>query len=80
MGETNKAMELSKGFKEPTGRWTQWANAITELETGNISNATVKFVDLTKKNPTMPIVLREGTFFWRKLDWPLYHKLAASEK
>jgi tetratricopeptide (TPR) repeat protein len=31
IGETNKAAELAKGFKEPTARWAQWASAKREL-------------------------------------------------
>ena len=79
-GETNQALELAKGFKNPTGRWAELAGAITELHTGNVSNATVRLVDFTRKNPTMKLLPKEGLTLWKKIDWQLFHKLAPSEK
>ena len=81
IGETNKAAVFAKAFNLPTARWAKWAKAKLELETGNVTNATVQFVDLTKENPTMePYLPTEGVRFWRKMDWPLFHKLLSSEK
>jgi hypothetical protein len=74
-GETNKAGELTKGFKDSKTRWMQWAGAMTELETGNTSNATVQFADLTKNNPTMIALPDENNLFWTNIDWQLFHKL-----
>jgi len=79
-GDTNKSAELSKGFKPPTARWAQWASAMADLETGSVSNATVKFANLTKSNPMMIILPHEGDSFWRRLDWPLFYKLTSAEK
>ena len=75
MGETNNAAQLAKAFKEPTARWAQWANALKDLQTGNASNATVRFVDLTKKHPTMLALPREDSPFWKKIDWQLFNKV-----
>jgi hypothetical protein len=80
IGETNRAQELAKGFKESNARWAKWANALTELQTGSISNATVQFVDLTKNNPTMNALPKEGDLFWRKIDWQLFNKLSSTQK
>ena len=80
IGETNQASELAKRFKEPTARWAEWASAMTDLHTGNISNATVQFADLTRKNPTMIVLPQEGLSFWSKIDWQLFHKLTSTEK
>src|ERR1039458_563635 len=74
MGNTNKAAELLKGFQSATGRWAQWAAAKVELQTGNVSNATVSFATLTRENPTMLVLPREGDFLWRKIDWELFRK------
>lgn len=32
-GETNRAAELTKGFKDQAARWAKWAGARTELQT-----------------------------------------------
>jgi hypothetical protein len=80
IGETNKAAELAKEFKDPAARWAKWASAITELQTGSASNATVQFVNLTKNDPTMTILPKEGVLRWRKIDWQLFHKLTSTEK
>ena len=80
LGETNKAAELAKHFKDPAGRWKRWANAMTELNTGSVSNATVQFVNLTKNDPSMKPLPVEGPFGWRKIDWQLFHKLTSTEK
>ena len=81
MGETNKAVELAKGFKSPTARWAQWASSCIELETGSVSNATVQFADFTRKNPTMGSFFpKEENAYWSKMDWQLFHKLISGEK
>ena len=81
VGQTNKAVELAKGFKDSAGRWAKWGNAFVELETGSVSNATVSFAELSKANQsTMLISPQEGARFWRKLDWPLLRKLSSPEK
>lgn len=81
MGETNKMAELANQFKQPDARWAQWASAFAELQNGNVSNATVRFADLTKKQPTMALFLPvENYSAWNKLDWQLFHKLTSSEK
>jgi hypothetical protein len=77
IGETNQALELSKGFKLATGRWAQWSAAKAELETGSVSNATVQFATLAAKNPTMMILPVEGSAVFRKLDWGLFHQVAS---
>jgi len=79
LGETNQALELAKGFKDPTARWAQWASAITDLHTGNTSNATVRLADLTRKCPTMFILPKKGAFLWRKIDWQLFDSLTSTE-
>jgi hypothetical protein len=79
IGETNKATELMKNFKQPDARWAQWASAWIELQTGSVSNATVRFVELTKKQPTVTIFLpNESLNGWGKIDWQIFHKLMAS--
>lgn len=80
LGETNKVAALVKGFVLPTGRWAELAAVKVELETGNVSNATVRFVDLARKNPVMPGVPGESYHVWRKIDWQLFHKLISMEK
>ena len=80
-GKTNTAAELGKGFKQPETRWAQWASAFVELQNGSVSNATVKFADLTKKQPTMyPFLPEESMSGWSKIDWQLFHKLISTEK
>src|SRR5439155_19319230 len=79
LGETNETSELAKGFKEPTARWAQWASAKTELHTGSVSNATVRFAELRKKDQTMNVLPREGKLFWRKIDWKLFDELTSAE-
>ena len=80
IGETNNAAELAKGFKDPTARWAKWASAVTELKTGSISNATVQFVELTKRNPTLEALPQEGSIYWSNIDWQQFHKLTSTEK
>jgi hypothetical protein len=83
IGETNKVTELAKKFNDPAARWAKWTRAITELQTGSVSNATVQFVNLTKDDPTMSVLLQEGNprnSFWRKIDWQLFHKLTSTQK
>ena len=80
-GETNKVAELAKGFKQPEARWAQWATAFVELHNGSVSNATVRFAELTKKQPSMvPFLPAENFSGWNKIDWQLFHKLTSSEK
>ena len=73
--ETNKALELVKGFEDPKARWVQWANALTELKTGSVSNATVQFANLARNNPVMAALPDENNLFWTNIDWPLFQKL-----
>jgi hypothetical protein len=79
LGETNQALELAKGFKEPAARWAQWAAAMTELHTGNVSNATVRLAVLKRKNPSMISLPREGESLWNRIDWKLFHELTSTE-
>jgi outer membrane protein assembly factor BamD (BamD/ComL family) len=78
-GQTNKASELAKDFRLSDGRWSKWAAALAELKTGNFSNATVQFADLTKKQPTLFILPDEGAGAWRGIDWQLFRKLVSPE-
>ena len=79
-GNTNGAAELLQSFKQPDARWAQWATAFAELHNGSISNATVRFADLTKKYPTMiPLPMREANG-WNNIDWPLFNKIISSGK
>lgn len=80
IGNTNSALELLKGFKQSDARWAQWATALLELETGSVSNATVRFADLAKKQPTMIPLPQQKTGGWNKIDWPLFNKLISSDK
>jgi hypothetical protein len=79
-GETNKATELSKGFKQSDARWAQYAAAFVELQNGSVSNATVQFANLKKNQPTMLYLPDENLAGWSKIDWQLFHKLTSSEK
>ncbi|HEU5123329.1 MAG TPA: hypothetical protein VFW05_04610 [Verrucomicrobiae bacterium] len=80
IGDTNSAMELFRGFKQPEARWAQWATAFVELQNGNVSNATVKFADLTKKHPTLIALPKRRYGVWSKIDWNLYDKLISADK
>ena len=80
IGETNRALELAKGFKDGLARWAQWTGAMTDLHTGSVSNATVRFADLTRMNPTMTVLPKEDIVFWRRIDWQLFHTRLSSEK
>jgi hypothetical protein len=85
LGETNKVAALAKGFKLtgfklPTARWAEMAAVKVKLETGNVSNATVRFADFTRQNPMMSGLLGEGSHAWRRIDWQLFDKLISSEK
>lgn len=79
IGETNRAAELMQAFKQPDARWAQWASAIAELHSGNNSNATVRFVNLQKTQPSMPFLPDENQPFWGKIDWRLFHELTSSD-
>jgi tetratricopeptide (TPR) repeat protein len=79
-GNTNSAAELLKGFKQTDARWAQWATALIELETGNASNATVRFADLRKKQPSMIPLPTQEVNGWSKIDWPLFNKHISSDK
>lgn len=80
IGKTNTATELSKDFKQPEARWALWGKALVELHMGSVSNATVQFANLTKKQPTMIPLPNEDASAWKKIDWTLFHKLVSSEK
>lgn len=79
-GKTNTATELAKGFRQPEARWALWGKAWVELYTGSVSNATVQFANLTKKQPTMILLPDESASGWNKIDWALFHKLVSPEK
>jgi hypothetical protein len=79
IGDTNKVEELTKGFKQPDARWAQWAAAIAELQNGSVSNATVRFAALKKKQPTMIFLPDKQIPFWRNIDWQLFHKLISAQ-
>jgi hypothetical protein len=78
-GETNKAVMLAKEFQNPSGRWAKWALAKAELETGNISNATVHLAAISTNFPTMLNALpKQGYDVWKKVDWQLFNKLTTN--
>jgi hypothetical protein len=79
-GETNKAIILAKEFKDPSTRWAQWAVAIAELETGNISNATVHLAAISTNFPTMDALPKQGYDVWKKINWQLFNKLTTTTK
>jgi outer membrane protein assembly factor BamD (BamD/ComL family) len=78
--KTDEATEIAKGFKDPTKRWAKWSGAVIELYTGSASNATVQFAELAKSNPTMSILPQQSSYYWRKIDWPVYLRLTSTEK
>jgi hypothetical protein len=80
IGETNKAINLAKEFKNPSTRWAQWASAKAELEAGNISNATVHLAAISTNFPTMDTLPKQGYDVWRKVDWQLFNKLTTTTK
>jgi hypothetical protein len=80
VGDTNQALGLVKGFKDPTARWAQWAGILIELHMGSTSNATVRIADFAKQNPAFAQLPHEGFYVWRNLDWQLFNKMTATEK
>ncbi|MSU57356.1 MAG: hypothetical protein EXS35_04100 [Pedosphaera sp.] len=74
-GETNKAMALAKEFQDASTRWAQWAAAKTELEIGDVSNATVRLAFITTNFPTMGNRPQPGFDIWKKVDWQLFDRL-----
>jgi hypothetical protein len=79
-GETNMAINLAKEFKDPSTRWAQWAAAKAELETGNISNATVHLAAISTNFPTMDDLPKQGYDVWKKINWQLFNKLTTTTK
>ena len=77
-GLTNRATTLAKEFKNPSARWAQWATAKAELETGNISNATVRFFIITTNFPGMNYLPHKGSHVFRNVDWRLFDKLSGT--
>ena len=75
IGQTNRAVMLAKDFKDPSGRWKQWAKAKAELESGNISNATVLSYKLSTNFPTMSQLPNPNYDIYRHVDWALFNKL-----
>jgi tetratricopeptide (TPR) repeat protein len=73
-GETNKAMTSAKQFNNSSGRWAQWAAAKAQLETGDITNATIQLANIYTNYPTMIArgFVQEGFPVWRKVDWQLF--------
>jgi hypothetical protein len=69
----------AKQFNNPSGRWAQWAAVKSELETGNITNATLQLVNVYTNYPTMLArgFVREGFPIWRKVDWQLFNEKTA---
>jgi hypothetical protein len=51
-----------------------------ELETGNVSNATIRLAEFTRKNPMMSGFVGEGSYAWRRIDWELFHKMISNGK
>jgi hypothetical protein len=80
IGQSNNAVELVKGFKDPTSRWSKWTGAMIELHIGNNSNATVQFTEIATANPAMLYLPIEGAPVWKRIDWNLFHKLTSAEK
>lgn len=74
-GQTNRALQLSKEFKNPSARWAQWANAKGDLDSGNVSNATVRFYSITTNFPSMPRLPDRTSHIFRKIDWKLFDQL-----
>ncbi|PYJ97367.1 MAG: hypothetical protein DME23_15835, partial [Verrucomicrobia bacterium] len=80
LGKTNEAATLAREFKDSASRWSQWATAKSELESGSISNATLRLAGIRTNFPIMSPFLKEGSPVWRKVDWPLFNKLTVTTK
>lgn len=78
--QTNRATMLAKEFKNPSAGWAQWAAAKAELEAGNTSNATARFFAITTNFPSLGQLPVQGFNVYRKIDWPLFNKLKATER
>lgn len=77
--QTNRALALAKEFKNPVSRWAQWAAAKAEIESGNISNGTVRFFSIATNFPTMGGGLPSQTsHIYRNIDWQLFNRLRAT--
>ena len=77
--QTNRAHALAKEFKNPASRWAQWAAAKAEIESGNISNGTVRFFSIATNFPTMGGGLPNQTsHIYRNIDWQLFNRLRAT--
>ena len=81
-GETNKALTLAKEFKDTSGRWVRLASAKAELETGNVTNATLQLANLYTNYPTMLAkrFIQEGFPVWRKVNWELFKQSTGQTK
>ncbi len=78
IGQTNQAASLAKEFKNPSAKWAQWAqwaNAKSELESGSISNATVRFHGISINFPTLGQLPNRNCHIDRKIDWKLLDQL-----
>lgn len=74
-GQTNEAVTLAKNFASHSARWAQWATAKAELESGNISNATVLFFSISTNYPSMTELPNQSYHIYRHIDWGLFNKL-----
>jgi len=74
-GQANKALMLAKEFKNTSARWAQWANAKAELESGSVSNATIRFFSISTNFPAMSELPNRNSHVYRKIDWKLFDEL-----
>ncbi len=77
--DTNRAVSLSKQFKDPSARWAQWADAKAEIETGDTNKATLKLVNLTTNYPDLWTegFISAGSHVWRNANWQLFKERTA---
>ena len=75
-GLTNRATTLAKEFKHPSARWAQWTTAKAERETGNVSNETVRCLEITTNLHGMIYLTKNDSPFFRHVDLRIYDKLS----
>ena len=74
LGDTNRAAALLADFKYPNVRWAQWARAMMDLGTGNISNGTFCLFRHSTNYPGCPGVLLTDHVY-RRVDRALFDRL-----
>ena len=80
VGNTNTARALLAGFAIREGRWEQWAEAKSELATGSVERATLKFVEIATNYPTFhnSSYLDGRWDVLRQVDWKLFEERRSS--